>query len=762
MSSFRQYALVWLDADGCYTARAVDGQPCAATDATAAAAVGQLQSYLTWLHDREPWTRAPDLVDPQLVVVKTSIRPAMADSKGHQILFAPLPLKLPTVRGRRRNGDPVWCVPALDACFTCTHDARGESLLVDLVRAKLNSLPAAALRPLLLPVECKLHDFHVRTPNKWKDPEPELPALRAVAESLGDRAARRGLSRAWRRQAELEALIARLKRDRASLLLVGPRGVGKTCLLADAVRRMERETRAEDEADDIDHPEFRRRFWQSSGSRLIAGMRYLGQWEERLEEVINELHEIGGVLCCENLLELATIGGSNPEGSVGAFCTPFLEQAELRMIAEATSEELDACRRILPRLTDCFQIMHVEEFSDPDARAVLRIAAESRAKQASLDFDPLIAPQIHRFFKRFLPYDAFPGGAVAFVHQVFDHAKQNKIARVDADEVLSRFIDHTGLPELFLRDPWTLSWDEAVAGFQEKIIGQPDGVEAAAQLLTTIKAGLNDPRRPLGVLLFCGPTGVGKTELAKQIAKQLFGAGREPEKRLIRLDMSEYAGFDAADRLTTDAKGQPSELVRRIREQPFSVLLLDEIEKASLEVFNALLGVFDEGRLTDRLGRAAIFRSAVVIMTSNLGVRRQTPIGYEAEVSTIYERDIRTFFRPEFFNRIDRIVTFQTLTQQHMRRITEKELKDLRYREGMSHRAVDLTWTAEVVDLLVEQGFDARYRARPLQRTLERLVVAPLARWLVRHPDQQQPRLRLSRNASEVLIESAHPEQEAS
>ncbi len=754
MSSFRHYALVWRDADGCYTARAIDGQPCAASDITAAAAVAQLQSYLTWLHDREPWTRAPDLVDPQLVVVKASIRLATAVSSGHQALLAPLTLKLPTVRGERRNGDPVWCVPALDACFSCTHDARGEALLVDFVRAKLNGLATAALRPLLLPIDCSLHDFHVRTPNKWREPEPELPSLRAVADSLGERATRRGLSRAWRRQTELEALIARLNRDRASLLLVGPQGVGKTCLLADAVRRIERATHAEEEAEAGDYPGFRRRFWMSSGSRLIAGMQYLGQWEQRLEEVIQELSEIGGVLCCENLLELATIGGASPEGSVGAFCTPFLEQSELRMIAEATPEELDACRRLLPRLADCFQVMHVEEFRDEDARAVLRIAAESRAQQASLEFDPLIAPQIHRLFKRFLPYDAFPGRAVAFVQQLFDHGEQCKSAHIGADDVLARFIEQTGLPELFLRDQWTLSLEEAVARFQEKIIGQTDGLEAAGQLLTTTKAGLNDPQRPLGVFLFCGPTGVGKTELAKQIAHQLFGAGRDPEQRLIRLDMSEYAGYDAADRLTTDAKGQPSELVRRIREQPFSLLLLDEIEKASLEVFDALLGLFDEGRLTDRLGRTAIFRSAVVIMTSNLGVRRQTPIGYESTTATIYERDIKTFFRPEFFNRIDRIVTFQSLTERDMREITEKELRELRQREGLSRCAVHLSWAPEVVDLLVEQGFDARYGARPLQRTLERLVVAPLSRWLVRHPDPEQLRLRLRRSEDRVVIDS--------
>ena len=195
------------------------------------------------------------------------------------------------------------------------------------------------------------------------------------------------------------------------------------------------------------------------------------------------------------------------------------------------------------------------------------------------------------------------------------------------------------------------------------MIDQPEACEAAANVVMTFKAGLNDPHRPLGVLLFCGPTGVGKTEMAQALARYFFGGGgeRTDKQRLIRLDMSEYAGFDAVERLLGPPHGEPSELIRKIRQQPFTVLLLDEIEKAAPDVFDVLLGVFDEGRLTDRFGRVTNFRSALIVMTSNLGADRQTPVGFDATARPRYRDEAMAFFRPEFFNRIDAVVTFHPL-----------------------------------------------------------------------------------------------------
>lgn len=298
------------------------------------------------------------------------------------------------------------------------------------------------------------------------------------------------------------------------------------------------------------------------------------------------------------------------------------------------------------------------------------------------------------------------------------------------NDLLHRFVARTGLPELLLRDELTLEHDDVLSRFRQRVIGQTGACVVAADLVTTYKAGLNDPGRPVGSLLFCGPTGVGKTEMAKAIADEFFGHG-EQRDRLVRLDMSEYAGYDAAHRLVTRPDGEPSRLIESLRRQPLSVVLFDEIEKASPDVFDVLLGLLDEGRLTDRFGRVTTFRCAIVIMTSNLGSNRQQSIGFEERQAVPYEREVREFFRPEFFNRLNGVVEFHPLDRDTASQIARRELSHLNSREGLVRRGLKLAWTDRVVDEVALRGFDARYGARPLQRTVERLIAGPLAHWIV-------------------------------
>jgi ATP-dependent Clp protease ATP-binding subunit ClpC len=249
-------------------------------------------------------------------------------------------------------------------------------------------------------------------------------------------------------------------------------------------------------------------------------------------------------------------------------------------------------------------------------------------------------------------------------------------------------------------------------------------------------------------MLFCGPTGVGKTHMAQALANYFFGHGaansehgsasRERERpeaasdRLIRLDMSEYGGFDAVYRLLGPPQGEPGPLVKQVRRQPFSVLLLDEIEKAAPAVFDTLMGVFDEGRLTDQYGRVTNFRSTIIIMTSNLGAGMSRAVGFSGEsAGPAYQDVAMKFFRPEFFNRMDAVVTFRPLLPASVKLITRRELGDIAKREGLVRGGVSVKWSDTLVDHLAAIGFDARYGARPLQRAIEREIVAPLARWLL-------------------------------
>jgi ATP-dependent Clp protease ATP-binding subunit ClpC len=200
--------------------------------------------------------------------------------------------------------------------------------------------------------------------------------------------------------------------------------------------------------------------------------------------------------------------------------------------------------------------------------------------------------------------------------------------------------------------------------------------------------------------------------------------------------MSEYSGPWAADRLLLQAGGEPSDFLQQIRRQPFTVVLFDEIEKAHPDIFDVLMNVFDEGRLADRFGRVTWFRSAVLILTSNLGVQAAAPLGFgdRGASPSSHASAVRDFFRPEFFNRLDSVVTFEPLTSDVIQAIAEKELRELAGREGLRQQGVQLKWTRAVVEHLARTGFDPRYGARPLQRTLETEVVAPLARFLIATP----------------------------
>ena len=527
------------------------------------------------------------------------------------------------------------------------------------------------------------------------------------------------------------------------MLIVGEAGSGKSTVLSQAIRSIEPD-RGPDDVEDAAtlRP---RRFWLTSAGRLIAGMMYLGQWEERCETLVAELAGIGGILCVEGLLDLARTGGSAASNSLAAFFVPYLQRGELRMIAEATPAELDACRRLLPGLADLFQVLSLPALSPAQSLAVLDKVATSTARELGLDVDARAVGLVDRLFRRFAPDLAMSGKASAFLADALEQAARDGEPGLTPERVVARFVGRTGLPELFLRDDVPLDVADVAAALAARVIGQDEACRIVAEVVTTFKAGLNDPGRPPGVLLFVGPTGVGKTELAKALADFCFGHGEQPD-RLVRLDMSEYALPGSADRLLTRPDGEPSDLVRKVRQQPFAVVLFDEIEKADPGVFDLLMGVCDEGRLTDRFGRTASFRSVLVVMTSNLGTRPGGPIGFVdgAAVAPGRADEALRFFRPEFANRIDAVVSFRPLDPAAVRAIVAKELAELARREGLVRAGLRLSWTEPAVDALARAGTDDRYGARPLQRSTRNPGGRPAG-----PPPARPPRpARLPRSAS--------------
>jgi ATP-dependent Clp protease ATP-binding subunit ClpC len=300
----------------------------------------------------------------------------------------------------------------------------------------------------------------------------------------------------------------------------------------------------------------------------------------------------------------------------------------------------------------------------------------------------------------------------------------------------------TGIPVNRIAEGETAKLLKMADELKSQVIGQDEAVEHLAKAIRRARAGLKDPSRPIGSFMFLGPTGVGKTELAKALARYMF----DSEEALIRIDMSEYMEKFSVSRLVGAPPGyvgyeEGGQLTEKVRRKPYSIVLLDEIEKAHPDVFNILLQVFDDGQLTDGLGRRIDFKNTIIIMTSNVGMRDVKAGGkigftsdsavddYENMKSTV-EETMKRLFNPEFLNRIDEYVIFHTLKKEHMVRIIDLQLKSLVKRLSTRNITLDLGKTAK--EFLAEKGFDEKYGARPLRRTIQRFVEDPIAEEMLR------------------------------
>jgi ATP-dependent Clp protease ATP-binding subunit ClpC len=542
--------LRWTDPSGNHTAVLAG-----CFDATAAhapsikEAMQQLKDILLWRLENEPWMADPDLLEPALLEVKVEIQPQYSGED--RIIPCPetLWIRMPCVTGVQENGLRVCAVPMLDIRFNY-HDEGGlKSLAAHYIKDAMQGLSPLELAGRLPPRDCVLDEISLpdegrRIRRKLPADRPELKALFSVADPLLHSAGRKRTAPAAHGREALSCALARiLEQETASVLLVGASGVGKSTLIFDAVKKMSRnKKRAGDGDGDDDAGMDSYRYWRGNAGRMIAGMQYLGEWEERCEAFIEQLNAIDGVFCAESLLDLVRVGGQGPGDGVAAFLLLYLQRGELRMIAEATPGEVEACRRLMPGLLDMFQVLPVPDFSDAEAVEVLSRIAGSHATASRREIEPAVAPLVHRLFKRFLPDAAFPGSAANFVRSLCERTAGHKSVQkgaITVQDAMALFIKQTGLPELFLRDEMPLEMEQVRRTFDALIVGQADATLAAARLTAKIKSGLTDPGRPFGVLLFCGPTGVGKTALAKALAEFCFGADGAKD-RLRTPDLMEF------------------------------------------------------------------------------------------------------------------------------------------------------------------------------------------------------------------------------
>ncbi len=586
-------------------------------------------------------------------------------------------------------------------------------------------------------------------PKKPRKRELVMPrTLREVGADLTHQALDGRLPQAHGRDAIVEQVLRQIRRPGAAVLLVGPPGVGKTAIVHEVVRRMAAEGLPLHERTDV---------WSVESNRFIAGMMYVGAWEQRCHQMVEELEQRNDVVYVPDLPSLVYTGRSaHSDANVALFLEPHLRRGALRILGECTAERLEATRAEAPGFFARFQVVPVPALDERHTLQVLVQTTRALEAREPVVVEPEVLEGVLALTRRFLPRQPHPGKAVTLLRGlVDDHQKVEHDAfgrrRVARDHLVDHFGRQTGLPAFVLWEKQARPWEEVAAHFARRIIGQPLASQAAAEVVCTLQQGLNDPEKPLATMLFVGPTGVGKTETAKALAEYLFGHA----DRLVRFDMSELRDPWSAARLFGDRLQPEGELTRRVQQHPFSVVLFDEIEKGHPRVFDALLQVLGEGRLTNAAGRTTDFCNTILVMTSNLGVRdAQHGLGFmgtsEAAEGQHYRKAAEAFFRPEFFNRIDRIVAFRSLGREDLAPLVARTLEGLLGRRGLRRSGVLVEVEPALPDLLVAQGFDARYGARSLRRALEQRLTVPLARQLVSQPVDRTTRVELYRSGDDV------------
>ncbi len=570
-------------------------------------------------------------------------------------------------------------------------------------------------------IESQLVNIYPETPKERWDKSLAEGQKKSELSKVGIRLAPYTMPEAYLYQDHVDRLAKMLTGRRAlSVLIVGPPGVGKTAVIHELVRRKN------------DHGLERFTFWKTSGARIVAGQSGFGDWQQRCQKIAEEAQEQNAILYFGNLAELLETGraGGSSENIAGFF-RPRMVRGELLAILECTPEQLTSIEKRDPRVLDGLRQLKMEE---PDAKLsydILQCSAEKHLRRDLIDEEETALKRLDALHRRYLGYSAYPGKPIRFLERLFFNIQTDRPLAVT--NVNATFSNETGLPLNLLEDSIPLDLTEARTWFQARLMGQERAVDFVVDTIAMIKARLSRPGKPLGSFLFVGPTGVGKTELAKCLAEYFYGS----RERMIRLDMSEYNSPGSATRLVSSHSGDLEGLLTsQMRDQPFSVLLLDEFEKAAPQVFDLFLQVLGEARLTDAAGRVADFSNAIVIMTSNLGAqnfRAGANLGFggteaaDLGAEEHFTGEAKKRFRPEFFNRIDRIVPFLPLTRQVLEGIVAKELKAIQRRDGLRERQLSLQLDEPILNEVLRHGHDPRYGARPLRRELDQRVLRRIA-----------------------------------
>jgi ATP-dependent Clp protease ATP-binding subunit ClpC len=530
-----------------------------------------------------------------------------------------------------------------------------------------------------------------------------------------------GLPPTYFRDSEIQAAADALSHNR-SVLLVGPPGVGKTAVLQGIARRL-----AEAQGLKI------RRF---TTAQILSGTRYIGEWQSKLTQLMTETEQSNAVLNIVDVRNLATVGSTiqSSQNLLDAM-RPRLSDGRLRLISEATADQLQDMQRA-PQFVKLFEIIQIEPLS-PDQ---LREIVDHEAARHGLRLDRDARERLFGLCETFSAASAGPGPALDLLGKIRDYRDQKLAVGEDAG-ITPLFVEkvfaiHSGLPIFVVSRTESKPAAAIREWFRERIIGQEAAIDAVVEMIAFFKALLHDKGKPIGAFLFVGPTGVGKTELARALAEFFFGS----ERRMLRFDMSEFADYHSFEMLIGSPRTspeRPARLVDPVRVQPFQVLLFDELEKAHRNIQDLFLQLIDEGRLTTPRGETVNFCNTILIATSNTGAfEGMTPAigfggngeGYDSDKAL---RAIESHFRPEFLNRFQHVVLFHPLTREQAMRIARIDLRSVLKREGIAGQNLIVDVHDDVIEHVLAAGFNARHGGRGIKRETRRQIILPLATLLM-------------------------------
>ncbi len=639
----------------------------------------------------------------------------------------------------------------------------------------------------------------VRGSHRVDDPDAEsrYRSLERFSVDLTQMARNGKLDPVVGRDAEIRQVMQTLTRRRKNNpVVIGEAGVGKTAIAEGLAQRIA--------SDDVPDSLKNRRVMALDLPAMVAGSKFRGEFEERLKAVIDEVKAASGevILFLDELHTM--VGAGNSEGGVdaGNMLKPALSRGEMQCIGATT---LDEYRKYIERdaaLERRFQPVYLEEPTVAETVEILKVLRPRYEAHHKVNISDEALRAAARLSDRYITGRQLPDKAVDFIDEAasklridaqilpaplkerenrirylsdqeiaaaersdYERAAEFRTERIrlqqeqdaelrsqsDGEEIemvvdeltIARLVsDWTGIPTGRLLEGEGERLVHMEADLHQRLIGQDEAVLAVAEAIRRSRSGLGDPRRPIGSFMFLGPTGVGKTELARALAEFLF----DDEANMVRMDMSEYMERHTVSRLMGAPPGyvgydEGGQLTEAVRRRPYRVLLFDEIEKAHPDVLNILLQILEDGRLTDGQGRTVDFRNTVIIMTSNMGaegVRRQT-FGFRTEdangknemraLRESVETAMKRTFRPEFLNRIDETVVFHPLNQEQIIRIVELMVRDVKKR--LDEREVAFQLTSEAESWLAREGFDPVYGARPLRRAIQRHLENPFARMVL-------------------------------